>query len=173
MDEKAMVDLLRLYRHDLMNDLQIVQGYASMGKIDRVQTKVTECMDRFHEERKLMSLSAAKFALWLIQFNSIHANIRLSYYINVENKTLSGIDNTLLNQCQLAIKSLEQLLDDEELYDGKMVLGHTSSAIEINLSLTGNFQAQTILELNEKYMDKMNFCKAENGVTCHVSIPFY
>ncbi|GGB28297.1 hypothetical protein F3157_00730 [Virgibacillus dakarensis] len=172
MGEKEMVDLLRLYRHDLMNDLQIVQGYASMGKLDKVKTKIAECMDRFYEERKLMSLGAPKFALWLIQVNSIHANIRLTYYINMENIHLQAIDDTLVKYCQSAIDLLGELLDNMELYNGELHLEATPSTIDARFLLAGNFPKEPVSKLNKKHPNKMSCSKTDNGVSCIVSIPF-
>jgi stage 0 sporulation protein B (sporulation initiation phosphotransferase) len=167
-----MMELLRMYRHDVMNDLQVVQGYASMGKVDKVQTKLAEWMEHLNEERKLMSLNIPKFALWLIQFNSVHANIRLSYDIHMENGNLHILDDTLVNQCQWCIESLEKYLDDMELYNGNAGLYSASSAIEVRLSLAADISEQAISALNETCTDKWKFCKEDNGIICYMSIPF-
>lgn len=172
MAEKEMMELLCTYRHDVMNDLQVVQGYASMGKIDRVQTKLAEWMDHLYEERKLMSLNIPKFALWLIQFNSIHATIRLSYDIHMENGNLYMLDDTLLKRCQLGIELLEKNIDEMELYNGNVTLYSTLSAVDVRLSLVADIPDQAISALNETCIDKLKFFKEDNGITCYMSIPF-
>ena len=64
-----------------MNNLQVVQGYLSMDKIDIAKNKLAECVDYYHEERKLMNINAPYFILWVIQFNHCHDNIQLTYHV--------------------------------------------------------------------------------------------
>ncbi|MEN1969272.1 Spo0B domain-containing protein [Lentibacillus sp. N15] len=168
MKEKETMEALRLYRHDLMNDLQIVQGYASMGNMEKVQEKLAKWMDHFNEERKLMNLDAPTFALWLIQFNSNHQNVRLSYYIDVEPMNLHVIDHTLVQECQSVINMLEQLGDPLELYEGELQLSDTDSAIQVTLSLRGSFAEDD----PSKYPTKWKIRKRNDGVSCSIYIPY-
>ncbi|WP_170138766.1 Spo0B domain-containing protein [Oceanobacillus chungangensis] len=85
MEEKEVVEVLQFYRHDVMNDLQIISGYISMGKLEKVEKKFGELFSFYEEERKLMSIKAPKFILWLIRFNNLYNNFRLTYNIQVEN----------------------------------------------------------------------------------------
>src|SRR5690625_1919955 len=98
MDKKMMVQILRNTQHDLMNNLQIIQGYLSMEKIDMVKAKLVDSIDYYSEERKLIQINAPHFILWVIQFNHSHDNIKLTYRINVENIDLSKIDLRLVQK---------------------------------------------------------------------------
>ncbi|WP_042146147.1 Spo0B domain-containing protein [Paucisalibacillus sp. EB02] len=95
MEAKDVIQLLRLQRHDLMNDLQIVHGYLSMGKTDKVKSKVNNIIDNLNQERKLMNINCPKFALWLIQVKLHHKHIQFTYDIHTENKNLLSYDGTL------------------------------------------------------------------------------
>lgn len=170
MNEKDVVELLRLYRHDMMNDLQIVQGYASMGKMDKVESKLTEWTARLQEERKLMSLQAPAFALWVIQFHSHYDNIRLTYQIDMETIDLHIIDHTLEQACFAAVDCLLRLGDDRSLYQGVLKLQHANSAIRATFMLEGNFTEidSSIVSDCDDYKIK----KEDNGVSCIITIPF-
>lgn len=104
MGPEQIVQVLQYYRHDLMNHLQIVQGYLSMKKTDKAETKLKETLDYYNEERKLMSLNAPMFMLWLIQFNSAFKNWRITYHIHTEYKDLRIIDEQLREQCKHIFK---------------------------------------------------------------------
>ncbi|WP_188453517.1 Spo0B domain-containing protein [Virgibacillus oceani] len=173
MREKDIIDVLRLYRHDLMNDLQIIQGYLTMGKMDKVHDKITSCMAHFDKERKLMSLNIPKFALWLIQFNSLHATFRFTYDICIENKNLNEIDTILLKQCQACINFLEKAANDSEVFEGNISLGYQDEMIVTvqiflagNLKRLENYEAAPILERFSLHMKQ-----EDDGITCNLAIP--
>ncbi|QKY69573.1 Spo0B domain-containing protein [Lentibacillus sp. CBA3610] len=65
MEEKEVIQLLRHYRHDLMNHLQIVQGYLSMGKMEKAQKKLTNYMQLLQEEGKLVNMHAPAFVFYI------------------------------------------------------------------------------------------------------------
>ncbi|WP_099158646.1 Spo0B domain-containing protein [Virgibacillus ndiopensis] len=174
MAEKDIIDVLRMYRHDLMNDLQIVQGYLTMGKTEKVQEKLAACMNHFDKERKLISLNAPKFALWLIQFNSIHATFRLTYDINTENKNFSAIDNILLGQCQYCMKVLEKAADATEVYEGNVNVDLHEQSVLVQIFMAGIFKK---MENNETDLKQgqgvtIHMKRVDDGITCNIEIPF-
>ncbi|ASN05111.1 Spo0B domain-containing protein [Virgibacillus necropolis] len=141
MEEKKVMDLLRYYRHDIMNDLQIVHAYTSMGKLEKVEEKLATYMAHFDEERKLMNLNAPNLALWLIPFNSIHPNFRFTYAICIEKVDLSDIDDKLTTDCQYCISRLQEVTNDNELYEGEVVLEYLTQTkqVQVKLTLNGSF----------------------------------
>ncbi|MEW9675889.1 Spo0B domain-containing protein [Lentibacillus sp. L22] len=170
MNEREMVELLRLYRHDLMNDLQIVQGYASMEKMDKVKQKLASLMNYFNEERKLMRLDMPKFTLWLICFNSVHTNIRLSYHINMNPINLQAIDQTLVEECQSVVEMVKRLGNDMEMYKGILDLNCTDTTLKVTFSLEGNFTEDTSID-EERFPDYWEFSKTKDAVNCTISLP--
>lgn len=51
MDEKETVRIIQKYRHDLMNRLQIVSGYLTMGKADKAKMNLDNVLEYYEEER--------------------------------------------------------------------------------------------------------------------------
>ncbi|ASK63075.1 hypothetical protein CFK37_13425 [Virgibacillus phasianinus] len=171
MEEKEVMELLRYYRHDVMNDLQIVQAYTSMGKLEKVEEKLADYLSRFDEERKLMNLNAPNLALWLIPFNSIHPNFRFTYTILGEKINLADIDGKLTTNCEYCIRHLEKITSETELYEGEVVLEYFPdlNQVKVRLSLDGSFHD---INNDSKRINK-NITQQQSGnhVTLTVIIP--
>ncbi|KGX89200.1 Spo0B domain-containing protein [Pontibacillus litoralis] len=106
MEVQEVTKLLRHYRHDWMNELQIVHGYAAMNKMDKVQEKLDEIIANSREEAKLMSLQAPYFALWILQCNMLNDNCKLTYQIEAE-EDWSEFDQELVNQCEAVVQIIQ------------------------------------------------------------------
>ncbi|MFD1362931.1 Spo0B domain-containing protein [Lentibacillus salinarum] len=117
MEEQDVIQLLRHYRHDLVNQLQVVQGYASMGKTAKVQQKLTDYLWHLQEEGKLVSLNAPAFALYMLQLATLHTNFRLVYHIHIDGKDLQSVDRLLVERCKHVMEKIETGTDCMVLYD--------------------------------------------------------
>ncbi|WP_229740772.1 Spo0B domain-containing protein [Ornithinibacillus halotolerans] len=128
-EAKDIIQLLRLQRHDLMNDLQIVHGYLSMGKTEKVKTKLNEIIDGFNQERFLMNINCPHFALWLIQVNLEHKHIQFTYSIHTENRNLHDYDLMLTNIGQTVIEIIIE--DDLDIVTGSLELRESKDSIDL------------------------------------------
>lgn len=133
MEEREVIQILGQYRHDLLNQLQIVQGYLSMGKTEKVQSKITDYIQRLDVERKLVNLNAPIFALHLIQFDSLHTNFRLTYDIRTENRNLAHIDKQLLAYFQQIMAEIDNTSDKNELCGVHLQMNEVASESIIEL----------------------------------------
>lgn len=113
-DEVA--NLLRHYRHDWMNQLQLVHGYASMDKMEKVKEKLQEIIDFSREESKLMNLKAPHFAVWMVQFNAEYNQLRMSFQIDTQ-ADFSAFDQSLVQTCLAIIQHLEEFTNPLQLYE--------------------------------------------------------
>lgn len=148
-EQKEVMNLLRYYRHDIMNDLQIVHAYTSMGKLEKVKEKLATYMEHFDEERKLMNLNAPALTLWLIPFNSIHPNYRFTYAIRTENIDISEIDEKITEHCKSCVNYFQKYTSEKELYEGEIVLEYLPEkhGIQVLLTLYGSFSDKIKKEL--------------------------
>lgn len=138
MEAKDVIQLLRLQRHDLMNDLQIVHGYLSMGKTDKVKLKVNEIIQEFQKERLLMNLNCPNFALWLIQVNWFHNNIRFTYDIHTITRDLSKYDSVLASIGNTVLESLNKAFKEETaLVEGTIEIIDRESEIDFITTIHG------------------------------------
>src|SRR5690625_252128 len=97
MIEKDVIDILQRYRHDILNHLQIISGYAEMNRLDDVKRNLNEWSSQLDIERKLFRLKAPKFIMFLLQFAQSYKNLRLAYSIHTA-KNLVTIDSLLYEQ---------------------------------------------------------------------------
>lgn len=176
MEAKDVVGLLQNQRHDMMNHLQIIQGYLSMGNTEKVKDKMETWMDYFSEERKLFNLNAPLFALWVIQFNHNYTNIRITYKVHIQKKDLQSVDQQLTDQCRQMVSSLMQEQSSLEIYEGRLELNETienPAIINIKFSIDGMFF--DVERLKSKLKDKrqyfpMSIKETEKGIICNFSI---
>lgn len=173
MQEKDVMQMLQHERHDTLNHLQIIQGYLSMGKMDKVKDKVASWMGYFDEERKLFHLQAPLFTLWLMQFNHLHNNLRLTYYIEAK-RNLQVIDQQLAAQCKQIITCIEREADQSVLYEGKLEVNEKpgSSTVHIRIIMDGPFQRPR--DLKNKLVNMNGYFptyieEIENGIGCTFS----
>ena len=176
MDEKEVVNVLRHYRHDLMNDLQIVYGYLSMGNIESVQKKLSDCLAHYNEERKLMSLGAPKFALWIIRFNSIFNSFHLSYQIHTENKQLHDIDKLLVERGTAIMNRIRAFCSAAELFEINLKLEERSNqeGIEVTVLLEDGASTKDNQKINEEQWKQENgidVSETSEGLMFHFIIP--
>lgn len=167
MQEKTMLQILQKTQHDLMNNLQVIQGYLSMDKIDMVKTKLADYIDYYYEERKLIHINAPHFILWVMQFN--HANIELSYRINFENKDLSKVDLQLLQHCKEIVNIIINLGQKRELYNMDLRLNDDSqSNITVTITIDGPFKQKNLIQAFEA-IGCTSVRRFENEIICEFS----
>ncbi|MFC2948475.1 Spo0B domain-containing protein [Virgibacillus sediminis] len=173
MEEKEVINVLQHYRHDLMNNLQVVQGYLTMGRQDKVEKKVGEMLRQYGEESKLMGLKAPGFTLWVLRFNHIYNNLRLKYRVKTENKNLASIDREVTELCRKTVEWLEEACDETQMYD--IILEVTESEqspeLKVKILLAGGNSVQ--LDERGKHQDKrLSISKTANGIQCELFVPF-
>src|SRR5690625_449462 len=84
-----------MYRHDLMNDLQLIQGYASMGKNDKSNEKLKQFIHKLNMERQLQTLDAPEFTLWLIKLKLFERNILCTLSVSATDAPISSFDQIM------------------------------------------------------------------------------
>lgn len=149
MNSEDTINLLRHYRHDWMNQLQLLQGYSSMGKLDKVKDKLNDCITTAEQERKLTNLTIPDTALWIITFNWRYNNFRLNYDVQVSGRSLVGRDENLLNQLQDIMGIITTNSDVMEMYEGQLLfvnMDRSENGAGIQLTFTGNFPNKQELE---------------------------
>ncbi|WP_239584350.1 Spo0B domain-containing protein [Aquibacillus albus] len=167
MKEEDMIDLLRHYRHDWLNEVQLLMGYSSMGKLDKVQDKLKEVIEGANKERNLDRLSIPKTAIWLISFNWRYDNFRMDYQVETNNN-LASYDDQIHNQLERLIKLFSSQSDEMELYHVKIVIKESTNkkgATELVLSISGTFSHIEILEkelVENQQLHKVNLSPLSN-----------
>jgi stage 0 sporulation protein B (sporulation initiation phosphotransferase) len=166
MEDADVVKLLQHYRHDLMNHLQIVQGYISMKKTDKADEKLKETIAYYDEERKLMYLHVPAFTLWIMQTNIMFDHIKLEYQVLTE-KNLHHLDHDLTARCKKIISAVNITYGIEELFEISMEIkdAENSSFVEISFLIKGENRRETLLSGNLK-SENVTVRKTPSGIVC-------
>ncbi|MET3682535.1 stage 0 sporulation protein B (sporulation initiation phosphotransferase) [Alkalibacillus flavidus] len=141
MDREQFLEWLRIYRHDLMNDLQIVQGYASMGKHDKSTEKVNALIERLKQERLLQTLNCDAFVYWLLSTSLTEHDLNLTFSVDTPLTDVSALDELLTHDGQMIVEQLEAVVN--EWTDVSMhvsIEGENALSIHYDLDLPKNDQ---------------------------------
>ncbi|WP_407269591.1 Spo0B domain-containing protein [Radiobacillus sp. PE A8.2] len=172
MNEQEIIQLLRHHRHDWLNEVQLLLGYTSMGKLEKVQNKLQNSIAIAEQERKLMNLNVPKTALWLISFPMHHDNIRIAYQVDVEQVNVAAYDERIVQQCQDIINTMNAFSSKMEFYEGNLLFGYKNQTLEIELSMTGTFdnveQLKHVLEQSNVHKVKIEQ-KSDRKIHCKVT----
>lgn len=104
-----LIHYLKLYRHDVMNHLQLVHGYSQLGNAEKLDLKLAEVLDIFQEEQKLFKLNMDQFVMYVLFFNHNYLTMQLSYKINIEKTNLTYMDELVYTE----VKKIMELFKDD------------------------------------------------------------
>lgn len=156
MDDLKAIHLIQQYRHDVLNQLQLLSGYLSMKRPEKAEEKLIEWIHYFEEERRLTSLHMPKFALWVIQFNAKHQNIRLSYTIGPSGTNYEQFDELLWTIGETFIQRIQLILDNSMLCDVCLNLKEDEQNIYLGISIESNEDKDLFEAFNEFDLENEN-----------------
>lgn len=81
MREWTTVDVLRHARHDWLNKVQLIKGYASLNKMEKVKNIVEDIIREAQQESKLSNLHRSEFAELLLTYNWEGHTVQIAYEI--------------------------------------------------------------------------------------------
>ncbi|MGN8645646.1 Spo0B domain-containing protein [Gracilibacillus sp. HCP3S3_G5_2] len=148
MKEQDVVEMLRHYRHDWLNDLQLILGYAQMGKLDKIQSKINEVIERSNQERGLDRLNIPKTMVWLYQLNWRSETFQLHFQSFVDNQPVIIDDEALLAKIQKIFQILPSYQKEYEEYIGTLIFKKVNHTIHIHLTFDLNWMEIDTLKEN-------------------------
>jgi stage 0 sporulation protein B (sporulation initiation phosphotransferase) len=122
MKPEEVLHMFRHYRHDQLNDLQLVLGYTQMGNLDKVKDKLHDILEKTAEERKLANLNCPHFTVWTMNFNTKYNNLKLSYEVHLSKGDFSAVDLKLKETCEEITQLLHKHLRKERLYNIELII---------------------------------------------------
>lgn len=75
------IELLRHARHDWLNRIQLIQGYISLNRVDRVKEILNDIIAEAHQETSLSNMNIPEFASLLLTYNWESHAIHLEYEV--------------------------------------------------------------------------------------------
>lgn len=89
--KKEVLNYLKQYRHDLLNDLQVIKGYLALKNIEEAQRYLEQVIIKARDESKLAFLGDVDFVYELITFNWQQNYIQLQ--VDIEHEQWSELEN--------------------------------------------------------------------------------
>jgi len=169
MEDSEVIQLLRYYRHNVLNQLQLIQGYVSMNKPDIAKEKLGEYNTYLQKEQKLMDVKAPSFTIWLLFFNDTHPTIRMTYDVGIKEMNLTDVDTFLTAQCEKMFDSLYDHLPKTEYYEGhfELQMARNDTLLIVNIDLSGDFSAIGRKELKQlQEISQFKIDKTMKGMQC-------
>lgn len=108
LETSEVLELLRMYRHDLMNDLQLIQGYASMGKYEVSNEKLNQFIHKLKNERRLQSLDAPNFVLWLIKLKLFSREFNVTFDVQFSDEQIKQFDIQMKEDGERLVQLLKE-----------------------------------------------------------------
>src|SRR5690625_2849835 len=175
MDEHSIMNFIKLYRHDLMNHLQLLTSYFSLGNSINAENKMNEIIHYYNEERKLFSLNAPKLALYLLFFNHNYANKNLTYRIGVDNIDLSAECHILYCESRLLVEYFKYK-NVSVMYNWKLCINYCEEnhAVKFSYSISNEQIDQLYIENikeNNHFSYPVHVIKKQKSIIVYFFVP--
>lgn len=152
MSEQDILRALQQYRHDVANHLQLISGYLSMNRPDKVNENVSNWITQLENERNLFNLNLPDLTVWLLHHHVNFPHLRLTYDVSITKDQFTIYDNRLVTRLESLFKNISEWVDPVKLTN---VLVHfTLNQNEqpvVNVSVK-----QTDLIKTEEIVDSLN-----------------
>ncbi|MBR7553410.1 Spo0B domain-containing protein [Allobacillus sp. GCM10007491] len=141
MDTESFLKIMKLYRHKLLNELQVIHGYQSMNMKEASIEKLNRFIGELNAERVLQSLDAPAYVSLILLWKIQHPEIRLQYQTIGKSQSLRNYDQEMCQDVQTVIDKVEKLAQED-------------TSLSIQLSYQPEIQIDYIVTNVEK--DKQN-----------------
>lgn len=171
--EKKIIRLLQYRRHELMNQLQIIQGYIQINKLELAIDKIGEIVESYEQERRLFHLDIPKFTWWLFTFSLDKNLFPLKYEILNFSQGIEHLDHTILSKSKEMIEQLCNSVNHKQISEGKVKLIEREENMTIQIELLGDFSLLQKRQFNVKtvsYTIENNKITATHSVALHKKV---
>lgn len=164
LNERDVIQLLRHYRHDWSNDIQVIMGYAQMGKLDKVQEKLAQVSKKLEDEQRIQNTPLPKSILTMMKLNVQLEQFQLKPAVNVDkdmDKDFSFIDDKLAHHLHQVFMACSEHAIELVLYDATINIQQVSEdQLFVKLEFSDRFDRMR--ELKEKLLKFKSTMSIEN-----------
>lgn len=156
MKEEDVVKILRHYRHDCFNDIQVVMGYAQMGKLDKVQNKLTEIAERMAKEQKLQNIPLPETVVAILQSKFYYNQFQLQTSVIIQdNASIQQDDQKLAKQIEQIFTFFSEHAMNLVLYHGTIKIQQLNrQELKLTIDLSNGFDQPDELIEKLKQIDE-------------------
>ncbi|MDB5053449.1 MAG: putative sporulation initiation phosphotransferase [Bacilli bacterium] len=174
--EQLIIDLVSHYRHDWMNDIQLLFGYVSLKKYD----KLDDCMDKIRNKALQESCVAklgipslvAFFITFRLHYTMFDLELEMDQDINLAALPLDTVKVSKFVQDMVKLFHSHALLSDEEPNVLSLQFDLEEDALLFDLIYQGGFNAKALqnalIAINESYT--VQFARLEQEYTANKAV---
>lgn len=115
MQADEVLEFIQFYRHELLNKLQVIQGYVQMGRTEKANHYFEELFTNFAKERKLIHLNIPHVFLWFYQYKKENPQFNLSYSVEIQT-SLNSADMYIKNNLEQIMQDIKEKCDPKKIY---------------------------------------------------------
>lgn len=167
-----VVDVLRHYRHDWLNKLQLIKGNLDIGRVEKVDHIIREVIQQSKNESDLSNMNMKKLAKRLLTFNWEGHPYLLSYELVDGTGDWSKWEEVVLN----IMDDVVNILDEHSVYGNDnrlLIIFKDINKFEMELDFDGYLKIDDnlegkLLKLRETYQEIIKLEWDSHG--CYVNV---
>ncbi|MFA9557200.1 Spo0B C-terminal domain-containing protein [Evansella sp. AB-rgal1] len=170
-----VVDVLRHYRHDWLNKLQLIKGNLDIGRVEKVEHIIRDVIQQSKNESDLSNMNMDKLAKRLLTFNWENHPYLLTFELVDGTADWSLLEERVLR----IMNEIVSILDEHSVYGNDnrlLIIFKDVRNFELELDFDGYLKIddkleETFLNLRETYqgITKMEW----DGHGCYVRVAFH
>jgi stage 0 sporulation protein B (sporulation initiation phosphotransferase) len=175
-NQREMIDLISHYRHDWMNDIQLLFGYISLKKYD----KLDECMDKIRS-KVLQESSAAKlgipsliafFISFRLYYNALALELEMEQDVNLASLPIDKEKVSRLVQMTVKLFHSNAIASNEEPNILSVQFDLEDDALVFDLIYRGGYTKEALQRGIQIMMDAftVNFATIEQEYTANKAV---
>jgi stage 0 sporulation protein B (sporulation initiation phosphotransferase) len=176
LNQREMIDLISHYRHDWMNDIQLLFGYVSLKKYD----KLDDCMDKIRN-KVLQESSVAKlgipsmvafFISFRLHYNALTLELEIEQDVNLASIPLDKEKVSRLVQMTIKLFNAHAISSFEEPNLLSVQFDLESDALLFDLIYRGGYSKEDLQHGVQMMMDEFTtqFATIEQEYTANKAV---
>lgn len=137
MEAKEVVNLVQFYRHELLNQLQVIQGYMQIGNMEKTNANMNKLFESLHKERELLSLGIPNVFICIFKWNMAYQQFKISYSIDLENRNIADSDEYITKKLNQVMQDIKQKYKEEKVYQVHLAFKENKSSCIVDVSIDG------------------------------------
>ncbi|MFC0014950.1 MULTISPECIES: Spo0B domain-containing protein [Allobacillus] len=113
MDTETFLNTMKLYRHKLLNELQVIHGYQSMNMKEESMEKLNRFIGELNAERVLQSLDAPEYVRLILLWKIQHPEVSLQYQTTGKSQSLRNYVQVMCQDAQTVIDKVEEIAQED------------------------------------------------------------
>ncbi|WP_165842346.1 Spo0B domain-containing protein [Paenibacillus xerothermodurans] len=179
-----LISLFNHYRHDWMNDIQVLFGYVKLKKYDKLESLMEKIKEKVRRESNVAKLGVPELIVYLL---SVQAEVKdLLFEVDMsEEIRLNELPLDVADFSSMCIGLIEAFKRNAQLYaDGEqklaLQLAQKSDCLQLNVRYAGEIAVKRLLAELENVKQRHTSAeiwrieRLEGGhAAMHVEVPYF